>query len=169
MGIEEFSDQFDVMYSVQTDSADTIDEYQKSVWLSMAQTQLAQERLETLAGQPVIMSIDGTPINQIMLAGLVRILKLDLTPVLPEESPYPLSNVYEADIKLYERLDDHTEKLVNILSIIHEQVNMSGLYDVSVFQVVPVSREDLLRLMSKPYPEPLKRQAWRMLVNGGVD
>lgn len=72
----------------------------------MAQTQLTQERLETLAGQPVTMSIDGTPINQVMLAGLVRIL--NLTPVVPATSPYPSSNVYEADIKLYEELDDNT-------------------------------------------------------------
>lgn len=58
---------------------------------------------------------------------------------------------------------------MNILALIHEQVNLPAVYDVTTLQVVPVSREDLLRLMSKPYPEPLKRQAWRMLVNGGVD
>ena len=35
-------------------------------------------------------------------------------------------------------------------------------------QVIPVSYSEYLRLMSKPFKEPLKRQAWRLISNGGV-
>lgn len=35
-------------------------------------------------------------------------------------------------------------------------------------QVIPVSFSEYTRLMSKPFKEPLKRQAWRLMSNGGT-
>lgn len=35
-------------------------------------------------------------------------------------------------------------------------------------QVIPISFQEYMRLMSKPFKEPLKRQAWRLMTKGGT-
>ena len=45
-------------------------------------------------------------------------------------------------------------------------INETLTTDTGVKQVVPISFDEYSRLMSKPYKEPLKYQAWRLVTKG---
>lgn len=56
----------------------------------------------------------------------------------------------------------------NVMFIINEQLVLkSGTTVKGIRQVMPISYEEYTRLMSKPYKEPLKNQAWRIITGQG--
>lgn len=47
-------------------------------------------------------------------------------------------------------------------------VSINNSTTLATRQVIPISFQEYMRLMSKPFKEPLKRQAWRLITKGGA-
>ena len=47
-------------------------------------------------------------------------------------------------------------------------VSINNSTTLATRQVIPISFQEYMRLMSKPFKEPLKRQAWRLMTKGGT-
>ena len=60
------------------------------------------------------------------------------------------------------------EEELDVLMIVNESLVLTRAQNVlGVRQVVPIAYDEYARLMSKPFKEPLKNQAWRLIT--GVD
>lgn len=47
-------------------------------------------------------------------------------------------------------------------------ISINNSTTLATRQVIPISFQEYMRLMSKPFKEPLKRQAWRLMTKGGT-
>ena len=47
-------------------------------------------------------------------------------------------------------------------------ISINNSTTLATRQVIPISFQEYMRLMSKPFKEPLKRQAWRLMTKGGA-
>jgi len=162
MTIQEFSDQFDILYSANTEGNDTIDEYQKSTYLTKAQYQILREYYEIPSGPNSVTGFDGSAKRQIDFSALMRTQTLVPTKVQASSSPYPTLNLYKASLSSKTNAADPYDN--QVMFAVQEMVTVTpaGNSNAKLLQVVPVSHLELRKLLSKPYGQPLKRQAWRL-------
>lgn len=141
----EFSNQFDVLYNnLMSNAAPGINEYEKSVLLTKAQDEVLKNYFNP-QGNKYKEGFDGSAKRQIDFSGLISVA--DCT---------PSSGVgFDLRANVYKMPDD-------VFLIINETLTT----DTGVKQVIPISFDEYSRLMSKPYKEPLKYQAWRLVTNG---
>lgn len=151
MNNKEFSDQFDVLYNnITSNQAPGLNEYEKSVFLTKAQSELVKNYFVP-EGNPHQKGFDGNQKRQMDFSLLMRTF-----------SGTPKNNGKNGNIDpralIYQLPND-------ILYIVNESLNyLSATFDVlAIRQVVPLDYEEYLRLMSKPYKEPVKYQAWRLM------
>ena len=166
MTIQEFSDQFDILYSAVTDGNSTIDEYQKSTYLTKAQYQILREYFELPSGPNSITGFDGSAKRQIDFSGLLRTKKVTPIKVNIEESPYPTLNLYLVSLQTNESLESQTSDPYDnqIMFPIQEMatVTTNSNSNAKLLQVIPITHQKLRTILSRPYGQPLKRQAWRL-------
>lgn len=152
MNATEFSNQFDVLYNnITSNQAPGLNEYEKSVFLTKAQNELVLNYFNHKSkGNNVQEGFDNSPIRQADFSTLIKSKHLSVsTDSLDKADPRAL--VYaDSTIKVYIIIN---EMLVN---------------DTKTRQVIPISYQEYMRLMSKPFKEPLKWQAWRLL-NGSTN
>lgn len=156
MTTTEFSTEFDVLYNnITSNQAPGLNLYEKSVFLTKAQSQLMSEyfskRLDNFEG-----GFDGSPKRQIDFSSIMEWNTLErITQDAPKFDPRSI---------LYAMPDD-------VLFIVNEQLSLLDYNNISYnqadtdtfYSVVPVSYENYARLMSKPYKYPPKNQAWRLI------
>lgn len=166
MTIQEFSDQFDILYSAITDGSNTIDEYQKSTYLTKAQYQILREYFELPSGPNSITGFDGSAKRQIDFSGLLRTKKVTPIKVNIEESPYPTLNLYLVSLQTNKSLEGQTSDPYDnqIMFPIQEMatVTTNDNSNAKLLQVIPITHQKLRTILSRPYGQPLKRQAWRL-------
>jgi hypothetical protein len=152
MTIQEFSTEFDVLYNnVTSNQAPGLNEYEKSVFLTKAQSQLVNEyfnsRTDGFGG-----GFDGSQKRQYDFSGLVRVEKL-------------------FDINTFKERIDDTEKLDRRSKVFlfpqdyFLAVNEILSDEKGQYSVIPLSYVEYQRLMLKPYNFPVKRAAWRILTD----
>lgn len=106
---QEFSDAFDILYSREANTNDTIDEYQKSVYLTKAQQQILHEYFETPSGPNSVPGFDGSAKRQIDFSSLTRTKVFSsLTEVEKAASPYPTLHLYKANMGETEEGEDES-------------------------------------------------------------
>lgn len=152
MTTREFSDQFDILFnSVTSDQAPGLNEYEKSVFLTKAQSQLINEyfnnRTDGVGG-----GFDGSERRQYDFSSLIRTEKL-------------------FDINTFKERIDNTEKLDKRSKVFLFPQN----YFLSVneilsdakyqYSVIPLNYSEYQRLMLKPYNFPVKKGAWRLFTD----
>lgn len=138
----EFSNSFDILYNnIMSNTAPGINEYEKSVLLTKAQDEILKNYFNP-KGNKYQEGFDDSAKRQIDFSGLISVA--ECTPL--DEAGFDLR------AKLY-RMPE------NVFLIINETLTT----DTGVKQVVPISFDEYSRLMSKPYKEPLKYQAWRLV------
>lgn len=162
---QEFSDAFDILYSREANTNDTIDEYQKSVYLTKAQQQILHEYFETPSGPNSMPGFDGSAKRQIDFSSLTRTKVFSsLTEVEKATSPYPTLHLYKANMGETKEGEDESYD-EQIMYFISEMITVTqkGNSNAQLLQVIPITKAELMRVLSKPYGQPLKRQAWRIL------
>lgn len=146
MNHTEFSNGFDVLYNnIMSNAAPGINEYEKSVLLTKAQDEIVKNYFNP-KGNKYQEGFDGSAKRQIDFSGLISVKEGTL---LDGQAGFDLR------AKIYRMPDD-------VFLIINETLTT----DTGVKQVVPISFDEYSRLMSKPYKEPLKYQAWRLVTKG---
>lgn len=146
MNTTEFSNSFDILYNnIMSNAAPGINEYEKSVLLTKAQDEVLKNYFNP-KGNKYQEGFDGSAKRQIDFSGLISVKEGTL---LNDQTGFDLR------AKIYRMPED-------VFLIINETLTT----DTGVKQVVPISFDEYSRLMSKPYKEPLKYQAWRLVTEG---
>lgn len=147
----EFSNQFDVLYNnVTSNQAPGLNEYEKSVFLTKAQDEVLKNYFNPKSN-PKQEGYDDTIKRQADFSGLMR-EKTGTIDSNPTSQFDPRSIVYKVPTDVY--------------LIINEQILLkSGNTTNGIRQVLPINYDEYRRVMSKPYKEPLKYQAWRLFTS----
>lgn len=170
----EFSNQFDVLYNnITSNQAPGLNEYEKSVFLTKAQDELIKNYFLPQSN-PKQAGYDGNQKRQMDFSLLMR--SAGCAPVAKSpsasESDYDPDNTTASSFDprgvLYEMPEDLFIPINESLQFVVKN-NSGSIAEKYVTnfqrQVIPLSYEEYTRLMSKPYKEPLKHQAWRLLIN----
>ena len=152
MTISEFSAQFDVLYNnITSNQAPGLNEYEKSVFLTKAQSQLVKEyfnrRTDGFGG-----GYDGSEKRQYDFSGLIRV-----------ETLYNV-NTFKERVSALEKLDKRSEVFLypaNYFLTVNELIS-DGHFQ---YNVIPIDYMEYSRLMMKPYNFPVKRAAWRLITD----
>lgn len=159
----EFSNQFDVAYSnIMSNEAPGLNEYEKSVFLTKAQNELILNYFNPKSkGNSVQEGFDDSAIRQMDFSSLV----------IAEKQAQPTLTDASGVARAYAKVDPRGVLYNfpgNALIIINEvaQLKKSDADDDTLAvtrQVIPINFREYQRLMSKPFKEPLKWQAWRLI------
>ena len=145
MTTTEFSNQFDILYNnLMSNAAPGINEYEKSVLLTKAQNEIIKNYFNP-KGNKYQEGFDDSAKRQIDFSELSTTAKI---------TSGTIGTSYDKRGKLYAL----PEKL---MIIIQESITTNN----GDFQVIPIKFDEYMRLMSKPYKEPLKWQAWRLITD----
>ena len=151
----EFSDMFDVLYNnVMSNAAPGLNEYEKSVFLTKAQNEIVKNYFNP-QGNKYKEGFDGSAKRQIDFSKLISID--EQTPGVPVASFDDRARTveYPTDLLL----------IINEMLVLTAQGQGIAPEKKGTRQVVPISYDEYMRLMSKPYKEPLKNQAWRLITD----
>lgn len=148
----ELSNEFDVLYNnITSNQAPGLNEYEKSVFLTKAQSQLVNEyfnnRTDGFGG-----GFDGSQKRQYDFSSLTRVSNL-----------YEL-NTFKERISDIEKLDRRS-KVFLFPKDYYLAVNEILTDSKKQYSVIPINHTEYQRLMSKPYNLPIKRGAWRLLTD----
>lgn len=147
MTTSEFSNEFDILYNnIMSNAAPGLNEYEKSVFLTKAQEEIIKNYFNP-KGNKYSEGFDGSAKRQIDFSGLITVANGTVV----DSS----STTFDVRAKVY--------KLpVDLFLMINESLTTN----TGVKQVIPIRYDEYTRLMSKPYKEPLKYQAWRLVTKG---
>lgn len=152
MTCEEFSDQFDVLYNnISSNAAPGLNEYEKSVFLTKAQYEIVKNYFNP-NGNKYKEGYDGSAKRQIDFSMLMS----------QQDCVAQTGNGYDPRAKQFV-LPQNLFIPVNESVIVMNAGTMIGIR-----QVIPISYDEYARIMSKPYKEPLKNQAWRLISAQGT-
>lgn len=172
MTIQEFSNTFDTLlnsYNVQaqfgeqTSRADIVlDEYEKSVLLTQAQDLIIKSYFDgSLNNQG--QGFDDSTRRQVDFSSLIKIAILE--PITQDTVVFDDRGI----VYQFPRRDNQ-EGTTDVLFILNEKLTQQSKVGEEVkaskdFVIVPISYREYDREMSKPYAQPLKKQAWRLFQN----
>lgn len=162
MTTNEFSDTFDTLlnsYSIQASFGEgsskqdiTLDEYEKSVFLTQAQDIVVKSYFDRTLNQQG-QGFDDSPRRQMDYSSLITVnyaKKADNNDA-----------AYDSRGMLYQCPD-------NVLFVLNEKLEVfTGDKLKSVSVVVPINYKEYDREMSKAYTQPLKKQCWRLFQTEG--
>ena len=148
----ELSNEFDVLYNnITSNQAPGLNEYEKSVFLTKAQSQLVNEyfnnRTDGFGG-----GFDGSQKRQYDFSSLTRVANLFEVNTFKER----ISNLEKLDKRSKVYLFPHNYYLA---------VNEVLSDDSKQYSVIPLTHTEYQRLMLKPYNMPVKKAAWRMFTD----
>lgn len=154
--VKEFSNEMDILWNnITSNRAPGLSEFEKSVFLTKAQNELVRNYfIPNSKGNNLTMGFDESGFRQMNFSTLMRsanAIKTNEDPIIDKRAM-----VYSLP--------------ANILCILNEQVVVKKtINNTSVEvprQVIPISSTEYTRLMSKPFKEPMKNQAWRLISTG---
>lgn len=181
MTIQEFSNTFDTLLNSYNTSAQfgeqaskreiVLDEYEKSVLLTQAQDIIVKSYFDGSLNQQG-QGFDDSNRRQMDFSSLIKIAELN--PLDTNETEIQTFDdrglVYQLPRKVVDGVE--VEGTTDVLFILNEkltQVCTKGQKKIEQwrkdFVIVPISYKEYDREMSKPYAQPLKKQAWRLFQN----
>lgn len=157
MTIIEFSNQFDILYNnITSNQAPGLNEYEKSVFLTKAQDEIVKNYFEASSlGNTVKKGFDDTILRQMNFSSLMTTKEYQ-DGIIGESTLDPRAIVYDIP------------ENDNVYIVINESLHLMDDNGVvkGVRQVVPLSYLEYSRLMLKPFKQPVKNQAWRLITSG---
>lgn len=164
MTTQEFSNEFDVLYNnVMSNQAPGLDEYEKSVFLTKAQTQIVLNYFNRMKNS-LLSGMDDSEERQYDFSSLLRTQTLhNIT-----ESANNLKNITSTFAIIYNRFLPNQFDIRStlfcapsdyLLSINEQIVDSNNM----LYSIIPIDYHTYTTLVSKPYGLPLKRQAWRLI------
>ena len=184
MTTSEFSDAFDTLinaYNQQAVFGDatskmdiSLDEYEKSIFLTNAQDQIVKSYFDRTLN-PQGQGVDDSSRRQVDFSDLITITTPSAQNSAPKigdggDSDMVFEFPQDALFVLNERIYVGTPSSAND-SLTEEQTEEeTELASIAkTFVVVPISHEEYDRYMSKPYSQPLKKQAWRLISDNSTN
>lgn len=158
MTIQEFSNEFDVLYNnIMSNQAPGLDEYEKSVFLTKAQSEIIKNYFNP-KGNKYQEGFDGSQKRQVDFSKLMKTYASSGTAPAPTSFFGNVTGAYKITWP-----DD-------VFVVVNEVVDVTKKDDNRKYrlQVIPIKYDEYLRVSSKPYKQPLKNQAWR-IINGEND
>ena len=158
MTIQEFSNEFDVLYNnIMSNQAPGLDEYEKSVFLTKAQSEIIKNYFNP-KGNKYQEGFDGSQKRQVDFSKLMKTYASSGTAPAPTSFFGNVTGAYKITWP-----DD-------VFVVVNEVVDVTKKDDDRKYrlQVIPIKYDEYLRVSSKPYKQPLKNQAWR-IINGEND
>ena len=158
MTIPEFSNEFDVLYNnIMSNQAPGLDEYEKSVFLTKAQSEIIKNYFNP-KGNKYQEGFDGSQKRQVDFSKLMKTYASSGTAPAPTSFFGNVTGAYKITWP-----DD-------VFVVVNEVVDVTKKDDNRKYrlQVIPIKYDEYLRVSSKPYKQPLKNQAWR-IINGEND
>lgn len=154
MSPTEFADRFDVLYNnIMSNAAPGLNEYEKSVFLTKAQSEIIKNYFNP-GGNKYREGFDQSPKRQIDFSMLMK-----------------NANLTSNNISTYDVRGTSYTFPSDVFIIVNESLLIlnSSNKVTNVRQVIPITYDTYTRLMSKPFKEPLKNQAWRLIpgISGG--
>lgn len=178
MTVQEFSDTFTTLlnsYNTQARFGEqasnreiVLDEYEKSVLLTQAQDIIVKSYFDGSLNQQG-QGFDDSARRQIDFSSLIKVATI--SPI----DPQPTTNFDDRGIMFKLPLIGTTANTCEILFILNEKIECRTVTaddpltygPKKNYVVVPISYKEYEREMSKPFAQPLKKQAWRLLQNDG--
>lgn len=156
---EEFSTQFDVLYNnITSNQAPGLNEYEKSVFLTKAQDEIVKSYFSPETN-PQGKGFDNTQRRQVDFSMLMVTVEQNPTTVTSYTQFDPRSLLYYMPQDIFFIVNE--QLVLQHMDASIQATNKTKL--VGIRQVIPISYLDYTRMMSKPYKEPLKYQAWRII------
>ena len=161
MTTTEFSNQFDLLFNnISSNQAPGLNEYEKSVFLTKAQDEIVKNYFQAESnGNTVKKGFDDSAIRQMDFSDLIMSKTIEKANEGPDVDPRAL--VYKIP------------KSDRVYIIINESLYLmtekrGSFFTSGIRQVVPIKYTEYMRLMTKPFKEPLKNIAWRIITQGRV-
>lgn len=166
----EFSDSFSTLlnsYNTQAQFGEqaskreiVLDEYEKSVLLTQAQDIIVKSYFDGTLNQQR-QGFDDSSRRQVDFSSLIRVEKL---------TPSSINRSHFDDRGIMYELPKYTDKkgsaTAKVLFILNEKLTYTEANGkIHTFIIVPINYKEYDREMSKPYAQPLKKQAWRLFQN----
>lgn len=157
MTVKEFSDQFDVLYNnIMSNQAPGLDEYEKSVFLTKAQDEILKNYFNP-KGNKYQEGFDGSQKRQIDFSKLMC-TSYSSGAVLSDTSFFKKTKgAYSVKWPTDNGIFLVINEVVDVVDSISKYIKR--------LQVVPIKFDEYQRVCSKPYKQPLKNQAWRIISN----
>jgi hypothetical protein len=154
VALNELSTEFDVLYNnITSNQAPGLNGYEKSVFLTKAQSQLIPEyfnaRIDSSDG-----GFDNTQKRQYDFSSIIT--HQTLSQISPNRRFDPRSVSYNLPPDWMLTLNEQLS------------VKADANSDEELFTIRPVSFDEYDRLMAKPFKFPIKNQAWRLITNNGT-
>ena len=151
MTIEEFSDQFDVLYNnITSNQAPGLNEYEKSLFLTKAEKEIVKNYFSANStGNTLKQGFDDSAKRQADFSVLMKTASCTATTLIGKIDDRSFAFNYPNDVFI----------------VINESVKIGS----KTKQVMPLRYDEYTRLMSKPFQRPLKNQVWRLINKGEVD
>lgn len=172
MTLQEFSDQFDVLYNnISSNKAPGLNEYEKSVLLTKAQTELLLNFFAPESqGNSVKKGFDESIIRQADFSSLLEVKEL---PKVQENIEEPLDKrAYRFNYAITNINLPHLDPTDTILLPINEAVEIykkATNKSIRTYQVIPITFMEYNRVMQKPFKRPCKWQAWKLFTTTSND
>lgn len=173
MTTQEFSDSFDTLLSSYTHKADfgdqasyadvTLDEYEKSIFLTQAQDNIVKSYFERTANSQGN-GFDDSARRQVDFSSLIKVADLTKAPSSDGTKFDERGIIYQ----MPKKIDDNEQPIENttdVLFILNEKLIRTKGTSKQEYVIVPINYKEYDREMSKPYSQPLKKQAWRLFQN----
>lgn len=158
MTIQEFSNEFDVLYNnIMSNQAPGLNEYEKSVFLTKAQSEIIKNYFNP-KGNKYQEGFDGSQKRQVDFSKLMKTYASSGTAPTPTSFFGNVTGAYKITWPN------------DVFVVVNEVVDVTkkGESGKCRLQVIPIKYDEYLRVSSKPYKQPLKNQAWR-IINGEND
>lgn len=162
---QEFSDMFDTLLNSFASQAQfgeqaaktevVLDEYEKSVILTQSQdivTKSFFDRKLNQAGE----GFDDSTRRQVDFSSLIT--SKILNPSTDQNSKFD-------DRGIIYNMPERAAGVTDVLFILNEKLETTANGIKKTYVVVPINYKEYDREMSKPYAQPLKKQAWRLFQN----
>lgn len=148
MTLNELSNTFDVLYNnAMNNAAPGLNEYEKSVFLTKAQDEIVKNYFNP-KGNKYQEGFDGSAKRQIDFSKLISNATIALT---------SSNTSFDARAKVGTMPS-------GVLVVINEVISLDDDgTPAGTRQVIPITYNEYTQLMSRPYKEPLKNQAWRLI------
>ena len=151
MTTTEFSNEFDVLYNnIASNAAPGINEYEKSIFLTRAQSEIVRSYFEP--NNKVRTGFDGSEKRQYDFSILMRTASL-----------FNINTVKER-ITSDEKIDKRSQVFIfpeDYFLSVNEVITDSRQF----YSVLPITYDEYQRMMTKPYPYPPRRVAWRLITD----
>lgn len=167
MTIEDFSNSFDTLlnsYAFKSDYGDSgsaldiiLDEYEKSVFLTLAQEQIVRELLGDMSTR-ALTSLEENKILNLGLTSLLQVKEIGVSSLKYSERG---SHAYSLN-------ENKIDTFASSLAILDEVMYSIDSKTRSSYTVIPISFAEYQAKRSKPYGGPNRRHAWRVKTSGTV-